>query len=320
MVDLGYALSSEEHPPMTLADNAARAEEAGFGHALVSDHYHPWVSKQGESGLVWSTLGAIARATDGLRVGTGVTCPTMRIHPAIIAQASATAGSMFDGRFFLGVGTGERLNEHVVGTRWPPHHERVEMLEEAIEVIRTLWRGEMTSHHGEHYTVENAKVFTRAEEPPELAIAAGGTQTAEWAGRTGDALISTAPDEEVVDAFAEANDGSSERPRYGQATVCWAETEEEARETVHEWWPNGGLPGELGQELATPTHFEQACQLVTEDQAVEHVPCGPDADQFIESIQQYVDAGFDHVYLHQIGPDQEGFLSFCETEVLPSFE
>lgn len=320
VVELGYALSSEEHGPSELVDNAKRAEEAGFEHALVSDHFHPWIGKQGESPLVWTTLGGIARETERLRVGTGVTCPTMRTHPAIIAQAAATAGAMFDGRFFLGVGTGERLNEHVVGHPWPPHLVRVRMLGEAIKVMRKLWTGEEITHRGEHFTVENAKLFTLPDEPPDVAIAASGAQTANWAGDLGDALVSTAPDEEVVEAFAGGNGGSDERPRYGQATVCWAESESEARETVHEWWPNGGLPGELGQELSTPAHFEQAAQLVTEERATEHVPCGPDADRHIETVREYVDAGFDHVYVHQIGPAQEEFLDFYEEEVLPSFE
>jgi G6PDH family F420-dependent oxidoreductase len=318
MAELGYALSSEEHGPNDLVRNAARAEEAGFGFALISDHYHPWIGTQGEASFVWTVLGGIARETDDIRVGTGVTCPTTRVHPAIVAQAAATAGDMFDGRFFLGVGTGERLNEHVLGDRWPPHHIRIDMLEEAVGVIRELWSGGMQSHDGEHYTVENAELFTLPDEPPEIAVAASGPETAATAGRIGDALVSTAPTGEVVEAFVDAADGDA--LRYGQATVCWGETESEARETVHEWWPNGALPGEMGQELAIPTHFEQAAELVTEEDAVEHTPCGPDADRHVEAIEEYVGAGFDQVYVHQIGPDQAGFLEFYEEEVLPSFE
>lgn len=317
MVDLGYALSSEEHGPNALARNAARAEAIGFEFALVSDHYHPWVGRQGESPFVWTTLGGVARETESLRVGTGVTCPTMRIHPAIVAQAAATTAEMFDGRFFLGLGTGERLNEHVLGDRWPPHHVRLEMLEEATAVIRDLWSGETTSHDGEHYTVENARLFTLPDERPEIAVAAGGTHAARAAGRIGDAVVTTSPNEEVAGTF---RDAGGDGRRYGQATVCWAETESEGRETVHEWWPNSALPGEVSQELATPTHFEQAAELVTEDRAVEHVPCGPDPERHVETIEEYVDAGYDHVYLHQVGPDQEGFFHFYEEEVLPSFE
>ena len=320
MPDLGYALSSEEHGPNDLVDHAARAEEVGFEFAFVSDHFHPWVTKQGESPFVWSTLGGIARETEELRVGTGVTCPLIRIHPAIVAQASATAGAMFEGRFFLGVGTGENLNEHVLGDRWPPYAVRQGMLAEAVDVIRELWTGEEVNHHGEHYTVEDARLFTHPEEPPDLAVAAAGPDSATLAGKLGDALVSVAPAEKVVETFEEERGGDGDAPKYGQATVCYADSAEEARETVHEWWPNGGLPGKLGQQLPTPEQFEQATQLVTEEKATEHVPCGPDADRHIDQIQQYVDAGFDHVYLHQIGPNQDGFFEFYEEEVLPSFE
>ena len=317
MPELGYDLIGEEHGPNALVQNAVRAEEVGFSFAVISDHYHPWIERQGESPFVWGALGGIANATDDLRVGTGVTCPTMRVHPAIVAQAAATAGAMFDGRFFLGVGTGERLNEHVLGDPWPPHHVRTRMLREAVAVIRDLWSGEVTSHDGEFYTVENARLFTLPDEPPDVAVAASGVAMAGVAGELGDALISTAPDEDVVTSFADAHEGDA--PRYGQVTACWAESETEARETVHEWWPNGGLPGELGQELATPAHFEQAVDLVTQERATEHVPCGPDLDSHIDAIQQFVDAGFDHVHVHQVGPDQAGFLEFYEEQVLPSF-
>jgi G6PDH family F420-dependent oxidoreductase len=315
--ELGYALSSEEHDADALADHAAEAESVGFDFAMVSDHYHPWIEEQGHSPFVWTTLGAIARTTDELRVGTGVTCPTIRIHPAIIAQAAATTADLFDGRFVLGVGTGERLNEHVLGDRWPSHDERLDMLAEAVAVMRDLWTGEMVSHDGDHYTVENAKLYTLPEEPPPVAVAASGTETATAAGRFGDALVTTSPDDETADAFADAHDGAA--PRYGQAAVCYAETEAEARRTIHDWWPNGALPGVLGQELPTPGVFEQAAELVDEADAVEGLPHGPDADEFVESIQEYVDAGYDHVYLHQIGPDQEPFLEFFEEEVAPSF-
>lgn len=317
MPNLGYTLSSEEHGPCDLVDHAARGEAAGFEFAMISDHYHPWIEQQGESPFVWGPLGAIAHETSDLRVGTGVTCPTMRIHPAVLAQATATAAAMFDGRFFFGVGTGERLNEHVTAERWPPHHVRLEMLEEAIEIIRELWTGELSSHDGNHFTVENARVFTLPDAPPDIAVAAGGEHTATVAGRVGDALVSTAPTPEVVETFV---DGAGEdASRYGQVHVCWAETEREARETVHTWWPNSALPGQLGQELPTPTHFEQAVELVGESDAVEHVPCGPDADRYVEAIETFVDAGFDHVYLHQVGPDQAGFIEFFESEIRPSF-
>lgn len=317
MPELGYALSSEEHDPKDLVRNATRAEQAGFEFALISDHYHPWVNAQGESPFVWGTLGGIACETDTLRVGTGVTCPILRVHPAIIAQAAATAGVMFEGRFFLGVGTGERLNEHVTGMRWPPHHVRLEMLEEAVRVIRQLWSGKTTNHDGEHYTVENARLFTIPDEQPAIAVAASGTEAAKTAGRIGDAIVGTSPTTDVVEAFA---DTMGDAPRYGQATVCWGTTEDDARETVHKWWPNAALPGALGQELPTPVHFDQAVELVSQEDAVNHIPCGPDPERHIETITQFEDAGFDHVYVHQVGPDQRGFIEFYEEEVLPTFE
>lgn len=318
MVTIGYALSSEEHDPTALVEYARQAEQAGFPFALVSDHFHPWTEKQGEAPFVWGLLGAMARATDELRVGTGVTCPLIRTHPAIIAQASATAAVQFEDRFFLGLGTGERLNEHVLGDRWPPHHVRLRMLEEAIELIRELWDGEMTSHDGRHYTVENAQLFTTPEEPPPIAIAAGGEMTARFAGRFGDALVTTSPNATLVDEFQETVDGE-DAPRYGQVTVCYADSIEAARQTALEWWPNSALPGQLTQELATPRHFEEATEKVTEEDVAEAYVCSPDADAHIAELETYVDAGYDHVYVHQVGPEQAAFLEFYENEVLPSF-
>jgi coenzyme F420-dependent glucose-6-phosphate dehydrogenase len=317
MPEIGYALSSEEHSPNDLVGNARRAEEAGFTFALVSDHFHPWIDRQGHSPFVWSVIGGIAHATERLRLGTGVTCPTIRTHPAIIAHAAATAAAMMPGRFFLGVGSGENLNEHILGDRWPPVDVRQEMLEEAIEVMRLLWQGGLQSHYGEYYIVENARLYTLPGEPVEVYVAASGEQAAELAGRVGEGLIATSPATDTVEAFDKA--GGSGKPRYGQATFCWAEDERQAIRTAHEWWPNTALPGQLSQELALPAHFEQAAQLVTEEQIAESIPCGPDPQKYLDSIQEYIDAGFSHVYLHQVGPDQEGFIRFCEREILPQF-
>ena len=314
MTEIGYALSSEEHAPSDLVRHAQRAEQVGFSFAAVSDHFHPWIDRQGHAPFVWSVVGGIAATTSRLGLGTGVTCPTTRIHPAIIAQAAATAAAMMPGRFFLGVGTGENLNEHVLGQRWPELEVRLEMLEEAIEVMRLLWQGGLQSHHGRHYTVENARLYTLPEEPPRIVVAASGEKAAELAGRAGDGFWSTAPKRELVEAFEKAG---GRGPRYGQVTVCWAEDEAAARRTAHEWWPNTSLPGQLTQELPSPTHFEQACSLVTEDQVAETVVCGPDPEPYLEQVQAFVDAGFDHVYLHQVGADQEGFFEFCARDILP---
>jgi G6PDH family F420-dependent oxidoreductase len=313
-MELGYALSSEEHVPSDLVRHARNAEQAGFGFALISDHFHPWVDRQGQSPFVWSVIGAIAVSTETLRLGTGVTCPTIRIHPAIVAQAAATAASLMPGRFFLGVGTGENLNEHILGDRWPSAGERLAMLAESIEVMRGLWEGDLFSFEGDHFTVDRARLYTVPPEEIAIAVAASGTEAAELAGRVGDALVSTAPERELVDAYVK---GGGDGPRYGQLTVCWATTERDARRTAHEWWPNAGLEGPLSQELPLPSHFEEAAAMVTEDDVAESVVCGPDLDAHLEAVEAFAMAGFDHVYVHQVGPDQAGFLDFYEREVLP---
>jgi G6PDH family F420-dependent oxidoreductase len=239
----------------------------------------------------------------------------MRIHPAIIAQAAATAAVMMPDRFFLGVGTGENLNEHIFGDHWPPAEVRLDMLEEAMKIIRLLWEGDTLSYWGDYYTVENARVYTLPSTKPSIMMAAGGTASAELAGTAGDGLISTAPDAELVEKFESR--GGAGRPCYGQLTVCWAETEPEARLIAYEWWPNTAITGELKVELATPAHFEQAAAMVREDDVAKEIVCGPDPERHIEEITKFIDAGYDHVYIHQVGPDQEGFFRFYEQEILP---
>lgn len=318
MKHIGYALSAEEHAPNDLVRHAARAEQVGFEFLMVSDHFHPWVDQQGHSPFVWSVLGGIAQATERIRVGTGVTAPIMRIHPAIIAQAAATTAAMMPGRFFLGVGTGEALNEHITGEKWPPAQVRLDMLEEAIEVIRSLWQGKLTSHRGRYFTVENARIYTLPEQPPELMMAAAGEDAAKLAARTSDGLISTAPKADLLDTFKAA--GGEGKPMLGQATVCFASDEASARKTAHKWWPQTVLSGQLGQELALPEYFESACENVTEEQVAESVTCGPDPAAHVKAIEEFFDAGYDHVYIHQVGPDQDAFFDFYEKEVLPRLE
>jgi coenzyme F420-dependent glucose-6-phosphate dehydrogenase len=311
--ELGFALSSEEHPPQDLVRWAVRAEEVGFSYALISDHYHPWTDRQGHSPFVWSVIGAIAQATERLRLGTGVTCPTIRTHPGIIAQAAATSAALMPGRFFLGVGSGENLNEHIFGDYWPAADERQEMLEEAIGVIRLLWQGGYQTYRGKHYRVENARIYTLPDELPPIAVAAGGPEAAKLAAEKGDALISTAPDEELVKSYEQAG-GKGER--YGQLTVCFDGDEQRAVKTALEWWPNAALGGELSYELPLPRHFEQAAENVTEDEIKETIVCGPDVDRYLEKITEFDEAGFDHVYIHQVGTDQESFFAFAERELL----
>jgi len=313
-VKLGYALSSEEHPPLELVRDARRAEDAGFEFALVSDHFHPWIDRQGHAPFVWAVIGAIAASTERLELGTGVTCPSMRIHPAIVAQAAATAASLMPGRFFLGVGSGENLNEHILGERWPRSDERLAMLEEAVEVMRDLWTGDLVSHDGAYFTVDRARVYTLPPEPIRIMVAASGPEAATLAGVIGDGLVSTAPEATLVESYVQAG---GEGPRYGQLTVCWAKSEREARRTAHEWWPNAGLEGPLSQEMAVPSHFEEAAAMVTEDDVAEAVVCGPDLDAHLERIEAFAEAGFDHVYVHQVGPDQAGFMAAYAKGVLP---
>jgi len=313
--ELGYSLSSEEHGPRDLVGFAKAAEDAGFTFALISDHYHPWADAQGNSPFVWSVIGGIAQATERIRLGTGVTCPTMRIHPAIIAQAAATSAAMMPGRFFLGVGTGENLNEHILGAKWPAPDERLEMLEEAVEVIRLLWQGGYQTHRGRHYTVEQARIYTLPEQLPEIAVAAAQPRAAELAGRIGDAFVAVEPNGQLVQNFEQ--NGGSGKPRYGHLTACWAETEDEAKRIAHENWPNAGLEGPLSQELALPAHFEAAAGMVEPDDLAETMPLGPDPERYLEQITAFEDAGFDHVYIHQVGNDQEGFMRFARRELMP---
>ena len=317
MVQLGYKVSSEEFGPNTLVENAVKAEHTGFGQALISDHYHPWMDVQGQSPFVWSVIGGIAQRTSQLRLGTGVTAPIVRIHPAIIAQAAATAADMMPGRFFLGVGTGELLNEHITGEHWPPISVRQEMLTEAVEIIRQLWQGGYQTIDGDYYTVDNARLYTLPDELPPIYVAASGEESATMAGRIGDGLITTAPDPATAKAFAKA--GGKGKPTHAEMQVCWAKTEDEGLEPAVKVWGYSGLPGQLSQELALPLYFQEAATLVTKDVMAKSVVAGPDPEKYHQMIQKYVDAGYEHVYLHQIGPDQDGFFDFAKTELLPTY-
>jgi G6PDH family F420-dependent oxidoreductase len=316
MITLGYKLSSEEHSAPDLVRHAQMAEDTGFGFALISDHYHPWIDRQGQSPFVWSVLGAIAQATQRLNVGTAVTCPTVRIHPAIIAQAAATTATLMPGRFFLGVGTGENLNEHVVGEGWPETEVRQARLEEAIEVIRLLWKGGNQSHHGRHFTLENARLYSLPDSPPPLYVAVGGPRTADLAGRVGDGMIGTEPESSLLQAFEGA--GGAGKPRYAELTVCWARDAAAARRTAREQWPTSAMEGNLSWELPLPEHFQAVAELVTEEQVAETITCGPDPEAHLAAIRKYAEAGYDHVCVHQVGKDQKGFFAFYGDAILPA--
>lgn len=317
LLRLGYWLSSEEHDPNQLVRHAARAEEVGFEIAGVSDHFHPWVSTQGNSPFVWGVLGGIAHATEQLRVVTGVTAPIIRIHPAIAAHAAATAAVMFAGRFSLGVGTGERLNEHVTGAGWPPADERREMLEEAVGIMRALWQGGMLNHRGRYYTVDQAELFTRPETPPQVIVAGSSLKSAKLAGAIGDGFMGVVPSPRHVEAF-EGSGGRGKR-RLAQVHVCWARSYEDAFDTAYRWWPNAALKGAALTELARPEHFEEVLALARPEDIVDTIALGPDPGACVAAMFAFAKAGFNEVYIHQIGPDQEGFFRFYEREVLPQF-
>lgn len=252
---IGYFLSSEEWGPKGLVAQAVKAKDAGFEGLWISDHYHPWNDEQGHSPFVWTTIGAIAQAAPRMPVTTAVTCPIVRIHPAVIAQAAATASVMLEGNFSLGVGSGEALNEHILGDRWPEADERLEMLEEAVEVIRKLWDGGVRDHRGRHYRVEHARIYDLPETPPKIIVSGFGPKAVELAARIGDGYCTVGPDADSVERFRSAS--TSGALVQGGLKVCWSDDEAGARRTVHRLWANEGLPGELAQVLPTPEHFEQ---------------------------------------------------------------
>jgi G6PDH family F420-dependent oxidoreductase len=313
---IGYFLSCEEFGPHELLDQARRAEQAGFHALWISDHFHPWLDSQGESPFVWGVIGALAEATR-LPVTTAVTCPTVRIHPAVIAHAAATAAVQHEGRFALGVGSGEALNEHIFGDAWPGAAVRLEMLEEALEVIRALWTGKVVNHRGRHYEVQHARLYTVPEQPPPIIVSGFGPKSVDLAGRIGDGYATTMPDADLIGRFRAA--GGEGKPIQAGTKVCYGDDAAEARRTVHRLWPNEVLPGELAQILPDPEHFQQAVELVTEEMIGEAVPCGPDLERHVAALQAYADAGVDELFVQQIGAGHEQFFAAYERDVLPRF-
>jgi coenzyme F420-dependent glucose-6-phosphate dehydrogenase len=318
MVQIGYTLSSEEFGPNELVEQAVKAEELGFQFASISDHFHPWMDSQGHSPFVWTTLGGIAARTSTIPIMTGVTALSWRYHPTILAQAVATVADMMPGRFRFGIGTGEALNEHVVGAPWPPVSIRQDMMIESLEIMRSLWEGNYTTVQGQFYEVHNAKLYTLPEQLPPIIIGANGAESAEIAAEYGDALVSTSPDKETVDAFDGA--GGKGKPKYGQITVQYSDDEEKSAQTAIEYWGYTVLGGQASQELALPKHYQEAIEgLATPEVIKKSVVCGPDPQKYHDKVQEYVDAGFTHVYFHQVGPDQEGFFDFAKKELLPKY-
>ena len=311
---LGFFLSCEEYGPRDLVRQALAAEEAGFHALWISDHYHPWNHEQGQSPFVWSVIGALAGAGVSLPVTTAVTCPTVRTHPAVIAQAAATSAVLLEGRFALGVGTGEALNEHILGDPWPEADERIEMLEEAIGVIRSLWTGETVSHRGRHYRLEHAKLFTLPDEPPPVFVSGFGPKAVDLASRVGDGFVTTSPDRDAISRFRSEAGGKLVQ---AGAKVCFGPDAAEAAATAHRIWPNDALPGELAQVLPTPEHFQQAAELVTPEMIAEVLPCGPDLDVHVDSLREYEEVGVDELFVQQIGGRHDEFFAAYARDVIP---
>lgn len=314
MTRFGCFLSCEEFGPRQLVEQARMAEQAGFDELWISDHYHPWNDEQGQSPFVWSVVAAVGQVTS-LPVQTAVTCPTVRLHPAVTAQAAATTAVLLSGRFRLGVGSGEALNEHILGGPWPRAAERLEMLEEAVHIMRELFTGREISHRGRHYQVENARLYTVPDEPVPVDVSGFGPAAIELAGRIGDGFVTVRPDAEDVGLFRKS--GGEGKTVRGGTKVCWSRDREAAVDLALRKWAPNLLPGELSQILPNPRHFEQASELVTRAQAAASFVCGDDVDEHLRTLTGFVDAGFDTVFVSQIGPEQRGFFDFYRDRVLP---
>lgn len=318
MVQIGYTFMCEQRSPKEMVQDAVLAERAGFDFSVISDHYHPWTRAQGHSGYAWSILGALAQATTRLPLMTYVTAPIIRYHPAIVAQKAATMAILSDGRFRLGLGAGEELNEHVVGKGYPPVDVRHEMLTEAIEIIRALWRGKPVTYHGKHYDVEGARLFDLPPAPPQIGVAVSGKQSCGIAGRMGDLVVAIEPKAELIQQFRLA--GGAGKPAVGQITVCWGSDEQECVQRAHEQfgWSLGNW--KILSELPNYVNFEAFVQTVTPEQVARKIPCGPDPEKIVQSVKQFVDAGFTEVALVQGGQNQAEFCDFYARELAPALK
>ncbi|OEJ35041.1 LLM class F420-dependent oxidoreductase [Streptomyces subrutilus] len=317
MVQIGYTMMTEQAGPRELVSHVVGAERAGFDFSVISDHSFPWLESQGHAAYAWSVLGAAAQATSRIPLMTYVTCPTFRYHPAVVAQKAATLQILSEGRFRLGLGSGENLNEHIVGAGWPAAHVRLEMLEEAVDIIRRMFTGEYVSHHGTHFDVENARLWDVPDDLPPIGIAVSGPVSCEVAGRHGDLVIATEPKAELLRRFDEH--GGAGKPRVGQLPVCYDPDRDAAVSRAHDQfrWALGGW--RVNAELPGPTGFEQAAQHTRPEDVAEAIACGDDVEAFVEAVRPYAEAGFTEVALVQIGGDhQEPFLEWAEAKLLPA--
>ncbi|MFH8571966.1 LLM class F420-dependent oxidoreductase [Streptomyces sp. NPDC017993] len=317
MVQFGYTMMTEQAGPRDLVSHVVGAERAGFDFSVTSDHYFPWLASQGHSPYAWSVLGAAAQATSRIPLMTFVTCPTTRYHPAEVAQKAATMQLLSGGRFRLGVGSGENLNEHVVGQGWPAAPVRLEKLEEAIEIIRALFEGGNVTFHGSHFDVEQAKLWDLPDEPVQIGVAVSGERSCEIAGRLGDLVIATEPRSELLASFD--RHGGAGKPRIGQLPVCYDPDREAALARAHDQfrWAVGSWP--VNAELPGPAGFSGATRYVRQEDIADAIPCGDDVGRFVDAVRPYVDAGFTEVALVQVGGDhQEPYLKWAETKLLPA--
>ncbi|MFC9518371.1 TIGR03557 family F420-dependent LLM class oxidoreductase [Nocardiaceae bacterium NPDC056970] len=314
---IGYKLFAEAYSPIELVRQAVRAEEVGFDFVEISDHFHPWLHDQNHSGFAWSILGSIAAKTSALGLATGVTCPFLRYHPAIVAQAAATTALLSDGRFVLGLGSGEKLNEHVVARGWPAASTRSQMLRESIEIIRLLWSGGYHSYNGRHLELEDARVFDLPEQLPPIIVAGSGGPAAKIAAELGDGLFATEADPNLVARYEEAGGSGS---RYAEVSLSWAPTEEAALQSAHRLFRFAAAGWKVQAELPNPVNFEAAASVVRESDVAESFGYGPDPGRHLDRILAYADAGFDNLALVNAGPDVDGFFDFYSEELAPALK
>lgn len=320
---IGYAASFEQFHPTDLLSYSQQAEGAGFETVMASDHFHPWVPSQGHSAFVWAWMGALG-ATTKMRFGTGVTPPGYRYHPAVLAQAAATLEAMYPSRFYLGLGAGEALNEHIVGDYWPEAPVRLERLMESIEIIQRLFSGKVVKHRGNHFTVESAKLYTLPDNPPPIYVATSGPIMAGRTGKFTDGIITVGAADEKLNMLMErfekgakeAGKDPATMPRMLQIKVSFADSEEKAVEQAVREWPNGGMPFPKA-DIRNPEDFEAMSKLVRPENFKNRVLMTPDLDEHVAQIQHYIDLGFGEIYIHNVGRNQEEFITVYGDRVIP---
>jgi G6PDH family F420-dependent oxidoreductase len=315
MVQFGYKLMSEEHGPAALVANAVKAEAAGFDFVSISDHFHPWMEAQGHSSFAWSVLGAIAQVTTRIAITTGLTCPIVRYHPAIIAQAAATIGLLSGNRFTLAVGAGERLNEHVTGARWPSVPERHAMLGEAIDIFRLLWKGGVHTHKGEHFEINHARLYDLPDKPIPVVMGVSGSESIKLAAEKADGIMATEPKAEFIKGFRLKHGKGG--PAYSEVALAYAPSEKAGLKLAKERFSFSALAWAVNSELPNVEGFEAAVKFIRPEDLAETIAIGPDVERHVAAVKKHIDAGFDHIALVGIGPDQDAFATFFRDELRP---